>query len=71
MHTQLLVLLDESDACSKDTALHFLALHLAHQQARCCGLTSTNDPQAYAEFVFPRATELEAKLRKLIAIGPP
>jgi hypothetical protein len=68
---ELLVLIDESDVCTKDEAVHFLALHLAHQQARCRGLTAVGQPQAYAQFVFPRCDEIERKLRQIIAIGPP
>jgi hypothetical protein len=71
MHTELMVLIDESEACTKDHALHFIALHLAHQQALSRGLSSRSNPQAYAEYVFPRCDEIEAKLRKIIAIGPP
>jgi len=50
---------------------HFIALHLAHQQALARGLSSRANPQAYAEYVFPRCDEIEAKLRRIIAIGPP
>lgn len=71
MFDELMVLLDESDACSKDQAIHFLALHLAHQQARYRNLSALSDPQAYSNFLFPRIVELERKLRAIIAIGPP
>jgi len=71
MHTELMVLIDESDVCTKEKALHFIALHLAHQQALARGLNSRANPQAYAEYVFPRCDEIEAKLRRIIAIGPP
>jgi len=68
---ELLVLVDESDVLTKDEAMHFLALHLAHHEARCRGMTAQSHPQQYAEFVFPRSNELERKLRAIIAIGPP
>ena len=71
MHTELMVLIDESDVCTKEKALHFIALHLAHQQAMARGLYCHTQPQAYAEYVFPRCDEIEAKLRRIIAIGPP
>jgi len=71
MHTELMVLIDESDVLTKEQALHFIALHLAHQQAHARGFNNRTTPQAYAEYVFPRCDEIEAKLRRIIAIGPP
>lgn len=71
MHTELMVLIDESDACTKDQALHLLALRMAHHEAAQNHLSSTADAQAYANFVFPRCDEIEAKLRRIIAVGPP
>jgi len=71
MCIELLVLIDESDVCPKDEALHLVAFHLAQQLALSRGLTDTSPPQAHAEFVAQRTAELEAKLRAIIAIGPP
>jgi len=71
MYTELMVLIDESDVVTKDRALHFIALHLAHQQAHARGLNSRTTPQEYAQYVFPRCDEIESKLRRIIAIGPP
>ncbi len=71
MYTELMVLIDESDVCTKERALHFIALHLAHQQALARGLNCRATPQEYAQYVFPRCDEIEDKLRRIIAIGPP
>ena len=68
---ELLVLIDESDVCTKDQAIHFLALHIADAQARCLGLTALTKPQEYSDYVFPRRDEIERKLRAIIAVGPP
>ena len=69
MYDLLLVLIDEADFLSKDQALHTLALLMAQREATYQGLCPISHAQAYAEFVFPRCDELEAKLRRVIAIG--
>jgi hypothetical protein len=71
MHELILILIDESDRLSKAQALHFLALNMAHQEAIGQGLTSLTHPRQYADQVFPRCDQIEAKLRRIIDIGPP
>jgi len=71
MYDCLMVLIDESDLLTKAEALHTLALQLAHQDANRRGLSSVADNRAYADYVFPRCDEIEAKLRRVIAIGAP
>lgn len=71
MYDCLMVLIDESDRLSHAEALHALALQLAHTEATRRGLSSVGDARAYADYVFPRCDDLEAKLRRVIAIGAP
>ncbi len=70
MYDCLMVLLDESDLLTKQEALHVLALNLAHHEAGRRGLSSCANAKAYADYVFPRCDALEAKLQRLIGIGP-
>jgi len=71
MCIELLVLIDESDVCPKDEALHLVALHLAQQLAHSRDLAATSLPEAHAEFLARRTAEIEAKLRAIIAIEAP
>lgn len=71
MYDCLKVLIDESDRLTKAEALHVLALQLAHREAACRGLSSVSDARAYADYVFPRCDEIEAKLRRVVVIGVP
>jgi hypothetical protein len=68
---ELFVLIDESDVCSKDDAVRAIAMRLAHEQAKLRGLFKTDRPPVWAEFIAERALEIERKLRRIVAVGPP
>jgi hypothetical protein len=71
MCLELFVLIDESDVCSKDDAVSAIAMHLAYEQAKLRGLFQPDRPQVWAEFIAERVAEIETKLRRIVAVGPP